>query len=380
MEGLIYAVFAGISIAFAGLSFFIYFQNSIQRVHLFFGSFSLFSSLYFLLTSIQLYTGAELEVPIIISAGAYYSVFPWFILSLVNKLPKWLFVFPVIFGSAILAFVFKPMASQPAIWQYLAHIGLLGQVGCLIYVTRIMNRNKSSERYELLLLTILFAVLAMDEIISYNTGITGLGQFTFDGYPPLDIYPIMFTLVMGLRVANNVLENYTLRLRNIKGELTKEKLRTEELERQRLETELRFKQKDLTSLGLDLVRRREFAIQIIKMLKELKSVENPTNGELGDLISFAQSNAKIDKDMEVIQKNIDLINHEFLSNIKSQFPQLTDNEIHLVSLLRLNLNIKEIASVKGISPNSVKVLQYRLRKKLGLTEGTNLKRMIQEIE
>ena len=82
----------------------------------------------------------------------------------------------------------------------------------------------------------------------------------------------------------------------------------------------------------------------------------------------------------LIHSNVETVNYEFLSKMKASNPNLTQNELKLISLLRLKLSTKEIASIKNISPDSVKVLRYRLRKKLSVPKDKNLFDFLIEIE
>ncbi|HEY8938181.1 MAG TPA: hypothetical protein VIM65_23325, partial [Cyclobacteriaceae bacterium] len=52
----------------------------------------------------------------------------------------------------------------------------------------------------------------------------------------------------------------------------------------------------------------------------------------------------------------------------------------LSALIKLNLSIKEMASMLGISPESVKKSRYRLKRKLGLTENDVLEEFIEKLE
>ena len=52
--------------------------------------------------------------------------------------------------------------------------------------------------------------------------------------------------------------------------------------------------------------------------------------------------------------------------------KLTATEMRLCMLLRLDLSSKEIASVLRITPDSVRVARYRLRKKLPLDSTDEL--------
>jgi DNA-binding CsgD family transcriptional regulator len=58
---------------------------------------------------------------------------------------------------------------------------------------------------------------------------------------------------------------------------------------------------------------------------------------------------------------------------------MTENEKRLAALLRLNLSSKEIASILNISPKSVEMNRYRLRKKLGVPSDVGLSEFIREL-
>ena len=57
---------------------------------------------------------------------------------------------------------------------------------------------------------------------------------------------------------------------------------------------------------------------------------------------------------------------DFIKKLKSIHPNLTPNDLRLCAYLRLNLSSKEIAPLLNISPRSVEVKRYRLRKKMEL--------------
>ncbi len=66
--------------------------------------------------------------------------------------------------------------------------------------------------------------------------------------------------------------------------------------------------------------------------------------------------------------------------LKDRYPDLTPNEMRLSALVKLNLTIKEMAAILGISPDSVKTARYRLRKKLELNTEENLTDFMLQLE
>lgn len=63
---------------------------------------------------------------------------------------------------------------------------------------------------------------------------------------------------------------------------------------------------------------------------------------------------------------------QFFKNLKEKHENLSPNDLKLCAYLRLNLSSKEVSQLINISPKSVEVKRYRLRKKLGLDNNENL--------
>lgn len=78
-----------------------------------------------------------------------------------------------------------------------------------------------------------------------------------------------------------------------------------------------------------------------------------------------------EKDFLVLQNYYQDINKNFYLWLKEQFPELTSQELKFCCMIRSNLSTKEIATVLNISPRSVEVKRYRLKKKLQLQDNIN---------
>lgn len=70
----------------------------------------------------------------------------------------------------------------------------------------------------------------------------------------------------------------------------------------------------------------------------------------------------------------------FFIRLKEQFPDITQAEMRLVALTRLNLSTKEIANSLGISPESVRQSRWRLKKKMGVLEDTQLAAVLTSVD
>ncbi|MEM6380985.1 MAG: helix-turn-helix transcriptional regulator, partial [Bacteroidota bacterium] len=62
----------------------------------------------------------------------------------------------------------------------------------------------------------------------------------------------------------------------------------------------------------------------------------------------------------------------FYRHLKEKFPKLTQGDLKLCALIKLNFSSKDVAKLMGISVESVHTTRYRLRKKLGLQREDNL--------
>lgn len=66
------------------------------------------------------------------------------------------------------------------------------------------------------------------------------------------------------------------------------------------------------------------------------------------------------------------VHPNFIRNLIHKFPDLTASEIKLCTFIRLGMNIKDVASMLFLSPDSIKVARSRLRKKLNLDNSQNI--------
>ncbi len=73
------------------------------------------------------------------------------------------------------------------------------------------------------------------------------------------------------------------------------------------------------------------------------------------------------------------INQSFYRRLQEKFPQLSQRDLKLCALIKLNFSSKEMAKLLGISVESAHTSRYRLRKKLNLTREVNLTEFIASV-
>ncbi len=155
-------------------------------------------------------------------------------------------------------------------------------------------------------------------------------------------------------------------------ELAQIEIENAKLKEKELNSELEFKNKELTSYTINFIRKNELMEEFKVKLEELKKqLPSELTNDVNSLHRMVQNN-NIDKDWEDFKLTFEGVHHNFFSSLLQRFPELSPTELKLCAMLRLNFNLKETAAVMGISPDSVKTSRYRLRKKLNLPAEQNL--------
>src|SRR5690606_10190657 len=114
---------------------------------------------------------------------------------------------------------------------------------------------------------------------------------------------------------------------------------------------------------------------------KIKATADPAlSKKLNQLQRNVESSLHADRDWEDFKKYFESVHNNFFTALKEQYPDLTPTDLKMCALIRLNLSMKEMATVLGISPESVKTSRYRLRKKLGLEHEENLLSFMFEME
>jgi tetratricopeptide (TPR) repeat protein len=155
-------------------------------------------------------------------------------------------------------------------------------------------------------------------------------------------------------------------------ELAQIEIENAKLKEKELNSELEFKNKELTSYTINFIRKNELMEEFKVKLEELKKqLPSELTNDVNSLHRMVQNN-NIDKDWEDFKLTFEGVHHNFFSSLIQRFPELSPTELKLCAMLRLNFNLKETAAVMGISSDSVKTSRYRLRKKLNLPAEQNL--------
>lgn len=166
-----------------------------------------------------------------------------------------------------------------------------------------------------------------------------------------------------------------LKIRKKQTELENRRLKEDQLTK-----DLEFKNRELTNHSLHLVQKNETMKKLKESIGQIKGNENGIAKDLQKLENMVDYSFNLDEDWEQFQHYFQEVHSGFFQALKNEFPDLTSNELRLAALAKLNLSIKETATILGITPDSVKTARYRLRKKLEMETEENLHEVLMEIE
>jgi len=149
----------------------------------------------------------------------------------------------------------------------------------------------------------------------------------------------------------------------------------------KLEKEIDAKEREQKKVALSIIRKNEILSKLkgeIEILK-LKPEETLKYADLNTLKLLILENLNIENERKSFDMYIKELNNTFFQNLEKKYPGLSDNEQKLCSLLRLKLTSKEIASILNITPKSVEVNRYRLRKKMNIKKKEKLSKIIRKL-
>ena len=125
---------------------------------------------------------------------------------------------------------------------------------------------------------------------------------------------------------------------------------------------------------MNIIKKNELFSNIKEELNKIGAKET-----LKPVIKIIDSNLNQNNEWELFQEAFDNADIGFLKRVKALHPKLSPNDLKLCAYLRLNLSSKDIAQILNISPRSVEIKRYRLRKKLKLQHEDNLVNYLLEI-
>ena len=154
-------------------------------------------------------------------------------------------------------------------------------------------------------------------------------------------------------------------------------------ENQALHNAVEMKKQEVVNVALSIVEQREYLEALNEIVNSLSKTEDPKEKDrlIAELSSSLKQRLSHDRevDSQYFYAQAESLHEDFNAKLSENFPDLTQQEKRLATMLRLGFSSKYIATLMNITPKSVEISRYRLRQKLGLSRGDNLVNFIKSI-
>jgi tetratricopeptide (TPR) repeat protein len=145
------------------------------------------------------------------------------------------------------------------------------------------------------------------------------------------------------------------------------RVRYAKLKEKKLEDEIDFKNREMTTNVMSLMKKNEILSEITKRLIEVqKDLVKDESKDAIQKIAIELESSTQESIWDEFELRFNQVHSDFYERLNSQFPDLTANEQKLCAFLKLNLSTKEISSITGQSNRALEMARFRLRKKLGI--------------
>ncbi|MCD6013880.1 MAG: photosystem assembly protein Ycf3 [Flavipsychrobacter sp.] len=119
-------------------------------------------------------------------------------------------------------------------------------------------------------------------------------------------------------------------------------------------------------------------------LEKDEAVEHPKKAEpvYADPEVLAQLEHAIlltDEQWDDFRRLFEKVHTGFFSRLREQMPELTPGEVRFLALTKLKLSAKEMASILGISPGTIRSYRMRIRRKFGFNDEKNIEEIVDSI-
>jgi len=150
--------------------------------------------------------------------------------------------------------------------------------------------------------------------------------------------------------------------------------------KQRLQTELELKDRELVSFLLQLSQKNELLIKATNLLSKRKLDKSETlRSTMEKLDILLGNNMAKQVDWGLIENQMEKLHPGFLRRLQLKHPVISAKDKKLCSYIRLGLSSKEISGLLDITPKSIEIARVRMRKKMKLSNRIRLVNYLEQI-
>jgi DNA-binding NarL/FixJ family response regulator len=193
-------------------------------------------------------------------------------------------------------------------------------------------------------------------------------------------FAIVSSNVFYVKMIKQLLVEKELELKNLQlleqGTLLEQKNQLIEEQKSFTNDELILSRRQLAATTLMLAQKRDANDLLKTEVSGLEETAPISRIAKNKLLRIIDQTTNEEDEWVHFQQQFERIEPSFLKSILNKFPELTQSDLKLLSLMRMNLDSKEIARILRISPESTRTAKYRLRKRLELSKEESLEQFI----
>lgn len=158
-----------------------------------------------------------------------------------------------------------------------------------------------------------------------------------------------------------------------------QKHKISELEKKQLQLDLEHKNRSLSNLALAAVHKNEMLDSLEEKLQLLSQQDQQTSVAVKPIQKMIKEQASIEEGWNEFKVHFEEVHPEFYKKLLAVSDSLTQNDLRHCTYIKVKLDSKEIARIMGISPKSVQMSRYRIKKKLQLDKEEDLFVFIEQL-
>ncbi len=143
---------------------------------------------------------------------------------------------------------------------------------------------------------------------------------------------------------------------------------------------IKTQENHITEYALDFTKNLEYERNVINRLQQIAgNSESAVLPELRSLVAELRQKFLIDKRADELIRTSEDVLGQFYHTLLKNHPNLNKSEVQLCNLIRLELSNKEIALIRNVTPESIKIFKNRLKRKLNVSATESLNDYLKSI-
>lgn len=157
------------------------------------------------------------------------------------------------------------------------------------------------------------------------------------------------------------------------------RLEHETLQKDYFKMEVESKDRELASNSLIIMEKNRALKSLVEELEREKAMGNITPGVASQIGHNVKIHLGSGNEWDFFKMQFVKVHPEFFVRLKALCPTITEGELRLCAYIRTGMEIKHIAQMLSLQPESVKKSRYRLRQKLQLGKEDSLEDFLRNI-